>query len=292
MQGKLIITADDYGMCDAVNKAIEECMEAGALRATCVMANMPAFRDIAFLRRRFPKNSIGIHWNLTQGQPTLPPSQIPSLVHIDGTFLSLPQFRRRWWKRLINIAEVKAELHAQYERFYQEATKPDFWNTHQNVHVLPGLFEACVTFGRELKIPAMRCHRRFTVSNNQTLTRYHLYHPLYWLKGRIITRWSQQAESQGMLLPDGRIHLPDTRLSKDTFAQLVRCVQWGSVKRAVELVIHPATAIHEELFGSINELRVHEYKMFREPDLIKYLYNQGVETVSFEVLHNNSSCYL
>src|SRR5262245_21309223 len=42
MHRKLIITADDYGMCEPVNQAIEECLAVGTVRATCVMTNMPA----------------------------------------------------------------------------------------------------------------------------------------------------------------------------------------------------------------------------------------------------------
>jgi predicted glycoside hydrolase/deacetylase ChbG (UPF0249 family) len=182
--------------------------------------------------------------------------------------------------------EIKAELRAQYEHFYKKADKPDFWNTHQNVHVLPGLFEVCVALGQELQIPAMRCHRRFTVPYNHTQTLYHLYHPLYWLKGRIITRWSQWVEEQGVLIPDGRIHLPDTKFSKNTLLQVVKRLQWCSVKRAVELVVHPATTVDKELFGTMTESRVLEYKVFRDPDLIRYLFKQGIETVNFEILHD------
>ena len=42
MSQRLIITADDYGLCEQVNQAIEECLSAGTVRATCVMANMPS----------------------------------------------------------------------------------------------------------------------------------------------------------------------------------------------------------------------------------------------------------
>jgi predicted glycoside hydrolase/deacetylase ChbG (UPF0249 family) len=38
---RVIVTADDYGMCDSVNQAIEACLHAGTVRATCVMINMP-----------------------------------------------------------------------------------------------------------------------------------------------------------------------------------------------------------------------------------------------------------
>ena len=52
---KLIFTADDYGMCETVNQAINECMAAGVVRAACAMANMPAFRPTVDFPRDFRK---------------------------------------------------------------------------------------------------------------------------------------------------------------------------------------------------------------------------------------------
>ena len=79
MSQRLIITADDYGLCEPVNQAIEECLMPARVRATCVMANMPDYRAAESLRRKFPQSSLGIHWNVTQGKPVLPGEQLPSL---------------------------------------------------------------------------------------------------------------------------------------------------------------------------------------------------------------------
>ena len=90
MTRRLIITADDYGMCASVNDAIEECLGAGTVRATCAMVNMPLFNATAALRQKFPGCSVGIHWTLTQGRPILPPAQLPTLAGPDGEFHSGP----------------------------------------------------------------------------------------------------------------------------------------------------------------------------------------------------------
>lgn len=37
---RLIVTADDYGMCEVVDKAIDDCAEAGLLTSTNVIVNM------------------------------------------------------------------------------------------------------------------------------------------------------------------------------------------------------------------------------------------------------------
>ena len=201
MSHRLIVTADDYGMCDSVNQAIEECMAAGTVKVTCVMVNMPANAQTASLRKRFPHCSVGIHWTLTEGRPLLPPAQVPSLVQANDTFHPALQLRRRWNQRRINIAELKAELRAQYTRFCEVTGPPDFWNTHENFHVWPGLFNVCVALGHDLRIPAMRSHRRFTVPRFQTATAYHWHHPLYWVKGTVISRWAKRVAAHGMLMP-------------------------------------------------------------------------------------------
>ena len=286
MTQKLIITADDYGMCDTVNQAITECLAVGTVRATCVMTNMPAYRATEALRVRFPHSSLGIHWTLTEGHPVLPPAQIPSLVCTDGTFHSQAQLRQQWRQRRVDTTQLQAELRAQYKRFCEVAGPPDFWNTHQNFHVFPGLFELCVALGQELHIPAMRCHRRFTVPRTRTSLSYHLRHPRFWVKGKVISWWAQRAKGQGMLMPDGVVHIPDYEADQTAFADAVSRVPWETVSQAVELIIHPAT--HQEaLFHTHPERRVREYHLFTDSRLAKCLDHNGVVAVGFEALHND-----
>ena len=52
---ELIITADDYGMCESVNAAIEACISAGTVLSTNVMTNMPCCESAIQLRQRFPE---------------------------------------------------------------------------------------------------------------------------------------------------------------------------------------------------------------------------------------------
>jgi hypothetical protein len=287
MTRKLIVTADDYGMCNAINEAIDECLSAGVVRATCVMANMPARDAAASLRKRFPHASIGIHWTLTQGRALRPASQIPSLVSSDGEFYPVVEFRRRWLLRRVRLSQLRAELRAQYQRFHELAGAPDFWNTHENVHLLPGLFAALVALGRELRIPAMRCHRRLIVLCEGSQARYNLQHPLAWLKGHIIARWSGHAEVEGVLMPDGRTYVRGRGVGPVPIEDVVKRLDWSAVRKAVEMVVHPATAVDERLFGSMTESRVLEYQILRDRELAKRLRHRGVETVGFEVLANH-----
>jgi predicted glycoside hydrolase/deacetylase ChbG (UPF0249 family) len=283
---KLITTADDYGLCASVNQAIEECLDAGALRATCVMANMPAATAATALRARFQQASIGLHWTLTTGRPLAPPAQVASLVGPDGNFWPFLELRRRILARQIVVAHVLAELSAQFERFRELCGQPDFWNTHQNIHIAPGLFDQIVELGRHLGIALMRSHRRITVPLRGGAALYNLRHPAYWLKGLLIGRWSTRAAARGMRMPDGIVHAPGFGAGKSQVEAIAPRMARRAGARAAELVIHPATQVEPELFGNLTETRLREYAVFRDPGLRQRLAAAGIETVGFEVLHD------
>ena len=283
---QLIVTGDDYGLCPAVNDAIEECLAAGAMRATCVMANMPSSAGAVSLRTKFPQSSIGVHWNLTQGRPVLEPGRVATLVNADGEFSG--SLRRQWLMRRLDIIEVRAELRAQYERFRALAGAADFWNSHQDVHVFPGLFQLFVELGNDLRIPAMRCHERFTLPMHGSASAYHLRHPSYWAKGYVIRHWSARARAAGVRMPDGRVNLPGYQAGKYTPAVLVDRLNWRKVHNAVELVIHPAKELDPRL-GALTESRLREHKLFCDPRLVGQLERAGLRLVGFEAL--DKDCY-
>ena len=280
----LIITADDYGLHPAVNTAIEECLAAGTVRSTCVMTNMPDATGACDLRDRFPYASLGIHWTLTLGKPVLPPAEIGSLVNSDGEFLSIGEFRNRWMRGLIRRAEIQRELYAQYTRFSALAGSPDYWNTHQNIHVFPVLFQTVATIGQSLEIPAMRCYRRITIPVRISTTQHQLRHPLYWLKGLIIARWSEAVEAHGTRMPAGTLEMPGATDGKGELEQVVRRPKFSQLTRPVELVIHPATMADGAVFGRLTTSRIKEYQIFRESSLVDRLAQAGVIVRGFEVL--------
>ena len=285
MTRKLIITADDYGLCGSINQAIEECLRAGAVRATCVMANMPHYDSASSLRRNFPESSIGIHWNITQGRPVLPNSQVSSLVNSDGAFWRQTEFRRRWLKGRISSLEIEAELKAQFELFHRAAEAPDFWNTHQNIHVFPGLFSIFVSISQKLGIRAMRCHNRITVPLGISATLYNLRHPWFWTKGEIISYLSRQAEKKGQSMPEGRIYAPGyTGLGTFVLEDMLNKIPWHKFHNPLELVIHPATHVEPEFFGSLTQSRITEYQVFRDLDLVELLRRQRIEAHTFDSL--------
>ena len=123
-------------MCNEVDSAIDAGIENGFIATTNVMLNMKTLSDAADLLTRYPSLSVGIHWNVTTGKPISDPKTIPSLVDEMGTFWSIGIFKRKYHNAEITPADLEKELEAQYSLFEKTCGKPDYWNTHENVHVL------------------------------------------------------------------------------------------------------------------------------------------------------------
>ena len=96
---KIIVTADDYGMCDVVDKAIDAGIENGIITTTNVMLNMETLHNAKNLREHFPHISVGIHWNVTTGKPVSKPEDIPTLVDENGEFWPINIFKKKIQQR-------------------------------------------------------------------------------------------------------------------------------------------------------------------------------------------------
>lgn len=153
----MIVNADDFGRHVRINEAVEKGVEMGVLRSATLMAGAAAFEDAAERVRRLPKLGLGIHFTLVDGFPVLPPEEIPSLVDESGVFLpNYGAFSKRYAKGGVHLAEVRAELAAQLKKFEAAGLSLDHADSHQHMHVLPGVIDVVIDLCMAAHIPAMR----------------------------------------------------------------------------------------------------------------------------------------
>lgn len=276
---KLIITADDYGMSPAVNKAIDAGIAAGLITSTNVMTNMPYYKEAAALKGN-PKVSVGLHWVLACGKPVLPKEDIPSLVADNGLFFPYPEFRSRLRKKQISFQDIKKELIAQYQLYFDLMGQPDYWNTHQNTHVDFGVYRLFVDTAAELGIYKMRSHQRIYVpgsDNKQKRT-------LFWrlaepVKSKMLDVWQNNAHKKGIASPDGLIVcLNNADINRPEY--LFKNIDWKD-KCAGEYIIHPATENDSPYFGKIVDQRIREYEMFTSWETKTLVEQNGIELITF-----------
>ena len=157
---QIIVNADDFGRHVLINRAVERGVTDGVLHSATIMPGGAAFDDAAELAARSPKLGVGIHLTLVNGNPVLPPAEIPSLVTEAGIFVDdHTAFAVRLLRGAVNLDEVRAELGAQLRRAEAAGIHPTHADSHQHMHVLPGVIDIVLDLCRAAGIPAMRAPR-------------------------------------------------------------------------------------------------------------------------------------
>lgn len=280
---KLIITADDYGMCESVNRAVEACAAAGAVLSTNVMSNMDHAQDAARFRKDYPHVSVGIHYNFTVGKPLSPMSQVSSLVDTEGNFLSFKEIRDKCKVRTYLKEEVATEIKAQYDRYVSICGQPDYWNTHENVHVHPWLYQLFCDLNMRYGIMKMRTHRRIYVPSSTGKSdkswKWVLTNPI---KQVMLSQWKRSCAQKGMVAPDGLL-VRMNEMDKLNLEYLFSHIDWKKDEIA-EIAIHPALDANCEYFGEITDARVKEYEVFSNPEVLKTALDCEIKLSSFEAI--------
>lgn len=278
---ELIITADDYGMSPAVNKAIEEGINAGLITSTNVMTDMPYYKQAAGLISN-SNVSVGLHWNVSCGKSVLPRDEISTLVDNNGFFFSADEFVTKYKEGRIDISELKSELVAQYKNFITEIGTPAYWNTHENTHVHIGLYEFFLKTALELGLKRMRSHQRIYIhpktSADAVSLKWKILEPLKVLR---LNSWQSGAHKAGVSSPCGLILC----LGKDDETDLDYL--FGKIsesKKSVgELCIHPACEIDSPFFGDLTQPRIDEYKAYTNKNTFNIIKASGIELVNYTV---------
>lgn len=154
---RLVVTADDAGLHPGMTRGALAAFESGIVTAVSVSPNGRAFEDAVARLRERPGLDVGVHLSLVGESPLSPPGQVRSLLDPRGRLLpGWPAFARRWLLGGVRAAEVEAELRRQVERLLAAGLPVVHLNSHQHLHVLPGLFAIVLRLAEEHRIPWVR----------------------------------------------------------------------------------------------------------------------------------------
>ena len=154
---RLIVNADDFGLHAAVNRGILTAHTEGIVSSTSLMAGGAAFDDAVRIARHCPQLGVGVHLTLVGASPLLPVAEVSSLLDESGDFYgSYPLFIKRFLRGKIRLAEVERELAAQIDRVRMAGIQPSHLDSHQHLHVLPGIGGLVLDLARRFSIRAIR----------------------------------------------------------------------------------------------------------------------------------------
>ena len=157
---RLLVVGDDLGLAPGVNAGIAAAYRDGILTSASLLANTPYFEDTLALARDLPGLKIGIHLTLVAGKPLLSAAEIPSLLGRHGSFRpSWRQFLPAWLAGRVRVEEARAEWRAQIAWVLKAGIRPAHLDSHQHLHLLPGLWRVALELGSEFGIPRIRVVR-------------------------------------------------------------------------------------------------------------------------------------
>jgi predicted glycoside hydrolase/deacetylase ChbG (UPF0249 family) len=136
---RLVVNADDLGLHPAIDEGILRAHREGIVTSATVLArgkNAPE----AVRRANAQGLALGVHLCLSTGlEPALPADEVPSLAP-EGRFRSSwAQVALAMGSGRLRLAEVARELRAQVALARELGAAPDHLDSHQHLHLLPGV---------------------------------------------------------------------------------------------------------------------------------------------------------
>jgi len=154
---RLIVNADDFGLSRSVNEAVIRAHRDGILTTASLMVNESGFDEAVKLAQENPKLGVGLHLTLLLGHASLPPETIPGLVNARREFSHSPVGGglNYFFKRSLR-EPLRAEIHAQFEKFHSTGLRLDHVNGHLHLHLHPTIFKILMADSEKLGIRHLR----------------------------------------------------------------------------------------------------------------------------------------
>lgn len=258
----LIVNADDFGMCHAVNAAIMGALKEGIVRSTTLMVPCPwALHAMRFLAHH-PEISFGIHltaiaeWNDYRWGPLTPKAAVPSLIDETGYFYNFEEMPR--FLAQVRLNELEMEFRTQIEFILASGLKPAQLDWHAlRIAGRVDIFELMFKLARE-----------------------------YGLALRVAERsWQEKLQSQG--LPTNDYHFLDSYILDPAnkavqYAQLLHELPVG----LSEWAIHPGLA-NAELMAidpGGSPLRQADFEFFMSQQAQELIEKEGIILLNYRAL--------
>lgn len=277
MTKKLIVTADDFGLCAEVNEAVIQAHTKGILTCASLMVGEKAAEEAAQLAKKTPSLAVGLHLTLVEGTSVLPPSQIPDLIDERQKFSSkiVAAGVKYFFSEKLQ-KQIAMECEAQVRKFLDFGFPIDHLNSHNHLHVHPTILSIVVRLCKKYKIGAVRVPWQGwrSLKKGQALAAV------------VMAPWVAIMRAK---LRKERIAFNDEVFGLFETGQMIE-EAWGSaipkIKRGVtEIYCHPATATTGVLKETMPNYRhAEELRALMSPKIKKMLEEAGIERDCFASL--------
>ena len=266
---RLIVNADDFGRSHSINQAVIRAHREGILTSASLMVNEPASEEAVALAKENPKLAVGLHLTLLCGHPALAREKIPGLVNETGEFSDKPVATGfRYFVRYRLREQLRAEIHAQFEKFRATGLPLDHVNGHLHLHLHPTIFRMLMEDSEKLGIQRLRWTRdRFWLNMRLSSGRWP-----YRITSNVIfhclsARARRALEQRGIRHADAVFGLmQDARVDEEFILKLVPQLPEGDS----ELYSHPSLDKFKHEFDALISPRVKALVAAQGIQLIRY----------------------
>ena len=284
----LIVNADDLGWTEGVNRGIAEAHRNGIVTSASLLANGAAFESGVELAQTTPGLGIGVHLNLSDGEPVAQRELVTTLLNDRGELEGKPEsLLLRLARRSVLLEEVEREWDAQIQKVRDFGVEPTHLDGHRHVQMLPGLFEIALRLAKRHGIAAIR------ISHEESSLRSALSAGAKQ-KATVVMRQGVQARGLKLLAPDAReqaeragIAAADYfcgiaqtgELTREGVMRLVEILPEGTT----ELMCHPGYA-DAELAKSATRLqasRQAEVEILTDTGIRNLVASQGIRLIDY-----------
>jgi len=284
----LIVNADDLGWTEGVNRGIAETHRNGIVTSASLLANGRAFGSGVELARSTPGLGVGIHLNLSDGEPVAGRELVATLLNERGELEGRPEsLLLRLARRSILLEEVEREWDAQIQKARDSGIEPTHLDGHRHVQMLPGLFEIALRLAKRHGIGAVR------VSHEGSSLRAALSAGAKQ-KGTVVMKQGVQARGLKLLAPDAREQAERAGIATADYfcgiAQTGELTREGVLRLmeilpegTTELMCHPGY-VDRELENSATRLqasRQAEVEILTDTGIRNLVASQGIRLIDY-----------
>jgi chitin disaccharide deacetylase len=277
---RLIVNADDFGLCSGVVRGILRGVRHGIITSTSLMLTVPATQLALEQAHAHPNLDVGVHLTFTEGWPLISPEHIPSLVNEQGRFLSAEEWQTSGRRPV--LGELRLEFRAQIEGVLVTGINASHLDMHMSLgYLLPNVFAMTVNLAAEHGLAI-----RFPQANASALMAAALGRAAGLPDGlvqQMVAADRRIVAERGVNHADRFIEaFPAHNTDPAAFIALLRGLPDGTT----EMLTHPAL-----LRGSVRYLgaqraaaRAAELTTLCDPTVRQAVIDAGIELVSFRQL--------
>lgn len=288
---KLIVTADDFGRSQEINRAVLRAHREGVLTCASLMVAGEAVEEAVEIARQNPALGVGLHLVAVDGPAVLRRESIPDLVDDAGQIPNSPislGIQYSLQKRIRD--QLKTELDAQFQRFASFSLPLSHVDGHQHMHLHPAVFPIVVPLARRFGARGIRIVRDplwIALRHDRS----HLLAKLIWKASFawMSQRAKRRLEGDDFVAADRVFGLMQSgHMTAEYVIDALQRLSTRADDSLVEMYFHPTLGPRLDEFGP----NPGELETLCNPRVRQMIEQGNIELVRYAELHKNGAVVL